>query len=101
MARIRAFPRSRGSASAARNVDHHASVCATMTTVVAATAFGGPECLAVLDLPVGQPGPGQVLLDVRAAGVNPADWKSYSGLWGADPAKLPIRLGYEAAGVVV
>jgi len=32
--------------------------------------------------------------------VNPADWKSYSGAWGADPAKLPIRLGFEAAGVV-
>src|SRR5207248_1452382 len=36
----------------------------------------------------------------RAAGVNPVDVKSYSGAFGADPARLPIRLGAEAAGVV-
>jgi NADPH:quinone reductase-like Zn-dependent oxidoreductase len=32
--------------------------------------------------------------------VNPIDWKIYSGARGADPASLPIRLGFEAAGVV-
>lgn len=37
---------------------------------------------------------------VRAAGVNPIDWKLYSGLMGTDPASLPMRLGSEAAGVV-
>jgi NADPH2:quinone reductase len=36
----------------------------------------------------------------RAAGVNPADYKLYHGLFGKDPSKLPLRLGYEAAGVV-
>lgn len=55
----------------------------------------------MVDVDPGVPGPGEVLLEVRAAGVNPADWKAYSGAWGTDPAKLPIRLGHEAAGVVV
>ncbi len=72
-----------------------------MTRAVVATAFGGPEVLDVIRVTPGPPGPGEVLLDVRAAGVNPADWKQYSGAWGTDPAQLPIRLGHEAAGVVV
>jgi NADPH:quinone reductase-like Zn-dependent oxidoreductase len=71
-----------------------------MTRVVVATAFGGPEVLAVVEQEVGPPGPGEALLDVRAAGVNPADWKSYTGAFGRDPGRLPLRLGYEAAGVV-
>jgi NADPH:quinone reductase-like Zn-dependent oxidoreductase len=69
--------------------------------VVVATAFGGPEVLSVVERPTGSPGPGQVLLEVRAAGVNPADWKGYTGAFGTDPAKLPMRLGFEAAGVVL
>jgi NADPH:quinone reductase-like Zn-dependent oxidoreductase len=71
-----------------------------MSRVVVATAFGGPEVLSVVEQPTGSPGPGEALLDVRAAGVNPADWKSYTGAFGTDPARLPLRLGFEAAGVV-
>jgi NADPH:quinone reductase-like Zn-dependent oxidoreductase len=71
-----------------------------MSAVVVATAFGGPEVLAVIDEPVGSPGPGEVRIEVRAAGTNPADYKSYSGVFGTDPAKLPLRLGYEVSGVV-
>ncbi len=71
-----------------------------MSRVVVATGFGGPEVLSVVDQPAGTPGPGEALLEVRAAGVNPADWKFASGAFGADPAKLPLRLGFEAAGVV-
>ena len=71
-----------------------------MSAVVVATAFGGPEVLSVVDQPAGEPGPGQALIQVRAAGVNPVDWKQYSGLMGADPARLPMRLGAEASGVV-
>jgi NADPH:quinone reductase-like Zn-dependent oxidoreductase len=67
---------------------------------VVATAYGGPEVLDIIEAPVGEPGPGEVLLEVRAAGVNPADWKRYSGQWGEDPAQLPMRLGFEASGVV-
>ncbi|WP_222264193.1 quinone oxidoreductase family protein [Modestobacter marinus] len=71
-----------------------------MSRVVVATAFGGPEVLSVIEEPPADPGPGEVLLEVRAAGVNPADWKTYAGAYGTDPAKLPLRLGFEAAGVV-
>jgi NADPH:quinone reductase len=71
-----------------------------MSRVVVATAFGGPEVLSVVEQPAGTPGPGEVLLEVRAAGVNPADWKGYTGAFGTDPAKLPLRLGFEASGVV-
>jgi NADPH:quinone reductase-like Zn-dependent oxidoreductase len=67
---------------------------------VIAAAYGGPEVLSVVDEPTPEPGPAEVRIEVRAAGVNPVDAKSYSGAFGADPARLPIRLGAEAAGVV-
>lgn len=44
--------------------------------------------------------PGQVLLDVCAAGTNPIDYKLYSGAMGDDPAALPMPVGMEVAGVV-
>lgn len=66
-----------------------------------ATAFGGPEVLSVVDEPTAEPGAGDVLLDVRAAGVNPVDWKLYSGRFGTDHSMLPLRLGFEATGVVL
>ncbi|MFD3499425.1 zinc-binding alcohol dehydrogenase family protein [Streptomyces sp. NPDC058678] len=71
-----------------------------MSEVVVAGAYGGPEVLSVIDVTVPEPGPGQVRIAVRAAGVNPFDQKVYSGAFGTDPANLPLRLGAEAAGVV-
>jgi NADPH:quinone reductase-like Zn-dependent oxidoreductase len=71
-----------------------------MSAVVVATDFGGPEVLAVIDEPNPEPGPHEVRLAVRAVGVNPVDYKSYSGAYGTDPALLPKRLGSEASGVV-
>lgn len=71
-----------------------------MSAVVVATAFGGPEVLSVIDEPVRAPGPGEVQLAVRAIGVNPVDYKLYSGTMGADASTLPLHLGFEAAGVV-
>jgi NADPH:quinone reductase len=71
-----------------------------MPAVVVAAGYGGPEMLKVIDEPTGDPGPGQARLAVRAAGVNPIDCKAYSGAFGTDPGRLPIRLGSEAAGVV-
>ncbi|HEY3702112.1 MAG TPA: NADP-dependent oxidoreductase [Acidimicrobiales bacterium] len=71
-----------------------------VTATVVAPAFGGPEVLALVDEPIRDPGPGEVVLQVRAAGTNPVDYKMYSGSFGRDPAQLPIRLGLEAAGVV-
>ncbi|MGH9101366.1 MAG: quinone oxidoreductase family protein [Acidimicrobiales bacterium] len=72
-----------------------------MAATVVATSFGGPEALSVVDIPVAAPGPGQALLSVRAAATNPVDRKRYSGALVSDPAQLPMRLGSEAAGVVV
>ena len=40
-----------------------------------APRFGGPEVLALVEFDVAAPGPGEVTIDVRAAGVNPADYK--------------------------
>jgi NADPH:quinone reductase len=71
-----------------------------MSAVAVATAFGGPEVLSVVDEPAPDPGRGEVRIEVRAAGVNAIDHKRYSGQMGADPASLPMRLGFEAAGVV-
>jgi NADPH:quinone reductase len=71
-----------------------------MTRAVAATAYGGPEVLSVIETPVGAPGPDEVLISVRAAGTNPIDYKLYSGSVGQDPARLPMRVGSEAAGMV-
>jgi NADPH:quinone reductase-like Zn-dependent oxidoreductase len=59
--------------------------------------FGGPEVLEIVDLPDPHPGPGQVRIAVRAAGVNPSDWKKRKGLMDEE---LPQTMGYEAAGIV-
>jgi NADPH:quinone reductase-like Zn-dependent oxidoreductase len=61
------------------------------------TQFGGPEVLKLVELPDPEPGPGQIRLAVRAAGINPIDWKVRSGAMGGD---LPRRTGQEVAGVV-
>ncbi|MED7949476.1 NADP-dependent oxidoreductase [Kitasatospora sp. NPDC058201] len=61
--------------------------------------YGGPEKQEFLDRPVLEPGPGQLGIAVRAAGVNPVDWKVRRGLLGRD-RELPAVMGQEAAGVV-
>ncbi|MCC6272616.1 MAG: NADP-dependent oxidoreductase [Deltaproteobacteria bacterium] len=63
--------------------------------------FGGREVLEILELPKPQPGPHEVLVQIRAAGVNPVDWKIREGLLeGRLPHAFPIVLGWDAAGVV-
>ncbi|RCH67421.1 NADP-dependent oxidoreductase [Streptomyces sp. SDr-06] len=59
--------------------------------------FGGPEVLEMIELPDPRPGPGQVRIAVRAAGVNASDWKKRQGLMDRE---LPQTMGYEAAGVI-
>ncbi|MCW2729349.1 MAG: alcohol dehydrogenase [Mycobacterium sp.] len=71
-----------------------------MTRTVVAEGYGGPEVLALQDIQLPAPSQGQVLVDVRAAGTNPIDYKLYSGEMGRDPAKLPMPVGMEVAGVV-
>jgi NADPH:quinone reductase len=70
-------------------------------SAVVATAYGGPEVLALIDLELGEPKRGEVLVQVRAAATNPIDFKLYSGSMGSDPSRLPMRLGFESAGVVL
>lgn len=70
-----------------------------MTRQVVARAFGGPEELEVIEVPTPAPGRGQVRISVRAVGVNPYDWKQYSGTTGLDPANL-TSFGSELSGVV-
>jgi NADPH2:quinone reductase len=67
---------------------------------VVAPRYGGPEVLETIEVEVPQAGPGQVTIEVRAVGVNPTDYKGFSGRMSSDPAALPIRPGYEVAGVV-
>jgi NADPH:quinone reductase-like Zn-dependent oxidoreductase len=65
------------------------------------TEYGGPEVLRVGEVDEPHPGPGQVRIAVRAAGVNPIDWKARSGmLREVMPVSFPVVDGREAAGVV-
>ncbi|GAB0105008.1 NADP-dependent oxidoreductase [Nocardia sp. JMUB6875] len=56
--------------------------------------------MSLIEVEVPEPGPGEVTVAVRAAGVNPFDYKVYSGAFGTDPSKLPLRIGLEVSGVV-
>ncbi len=65
------------------------------------TEYGGPDNQEFQDLPVPTPGPSELLVEVRAAGVNPVDWKIRSGyLREFQPREMPAVLGSEVAGVV-
>jgi NADPH:quinone reductase-like Zn-dependent oxidoreductase len=64
-------------------------------------AYGGPEVLEWAEAPEPHAGPGQVRVAVRAASVNPIDWKVLTGmLSGGEPMTGTGYLGYDAAGVV-
>ncbi|MDD7966994.1 NADP-dependent oxidoreductase [Actinomycetospora lemnae] len=59
---------------------------------------GGPDQQAFLDVPVPEPGPGELLVRVRTAGVNPGDWRLRNGEYGHTGSAV---LGREVAGTVV
>ncbi len=61
--------------------------------------FGGPEVMRVEEVPDLQPGPDQVVVRVKAAGVNPVDAYIRTGTYARTPA-LPYTPGIDAAGVV-
>jgi NADPH:quinone reductase-like Zn-dependent oxidoreductase len=61
--------------------------------------FGGPEVLEIVDLPDPHPGPGQIRIAVRAAGINATEWKLRKGLLSFG-AGLPQTTGRDVAGVV-
>jgi NADPH2:quinone reductase len=68
-----------------------------MTTAIRIHAPGGPEALQVDDVPTPTAGPGQLLVETAAVGVNYIDTYHRSGMY---PLELPATLGVEAAGVV-
>jgi NADPH:quinone reductase-like Zn-dependent oxidoreductase len=60
--------------------------------------LGGPDVLAVEEVPTPEPGPTEVLVRVAAAGVNPVDWKTRSG--GGFLGEPPFTVGWDVAGTV-
>lgn len=63
--------------------------------------FGGPDVLRLTDAEEPHAGPGRIRIAVRAAGVNPVDWRIREGQkLGAHPIELPSGVGLDAAGVV-
>ena len=63
------------------------------------TRPGGPEVLQPVDLPVTEPGPGELRVRVRACGVGATDLTMLTGTYAFAP-KLPLVGGYEIAGIV-
>ncbi|MFJ8713060.1 NADP-dependent oxidoreductase [Streptomyces violaceus] len=63
--------------------------------------YGGPDVLQLVDAEEPHAGPGQIRIAVRAAGVNPVDWRVREGqVLGAHPIELPSGVGLDASGVV-
>ncbi|MFJ2276361.1 NADP-dependent oxidoreductase [Streptomyces sp. NPDC087866] len=63
--------------------------------------FGGPDVLRLIDAEEPHAGPGRIRIAVRAAGVNPVDWRVREGqVLGAHPTVLPSGVGLDAAGIV-
>ncbi|WP_103501945.1 NADP-dependent oxidoreductase [Streptomyces sp. SM14] len=63
--------------------------------------YGGPEQLKLEEVPDPKLGPGEVLIRVKAAGINPVDWKlATGGLDEAMPTYFPVTPGWDVAGVV-
>jgi NADPH2:quinone reductase len=71
-----------------------------MARAVVFDEIGGPEVLKIIDIPVTDPGPGQVRVKVEAFGINRADQMMRSGVYAYLPQFPHARLGVEAAGVV-
>lgn len=66
---------------------------------VTMSAFGGPEVLQISDLPVPEPGPGEVLVRTSAVGVNRADLLQRQGHYPPPKGESEV-LGLEASGVI-
>lgn len=63
--------------------------------------FGGPDVLHLIDAEEPHAGPGRIRVAVRAAGVNPVDWRIREGQFQqVHPIELPAGVGQDAAGVV-
>lgn len=77
------------------------AMAAETMRAMAYSRYGGNEVLELMDLPMPKVGPGEVLVRVRSAAVNPVDWKIMAG--GLDAlmtSVFPIVPGWDVAGVV-
>ncbi len=72
---------------------------ATMRTAILRD-YTGPQALELVERPVPQPGPGEVLVKITAAPINPSDQMFLEGRYGLKRA-LPTPVGFEGAGIVV
>lgn len=64
--------------------------------------FGGIDKLTLVDTPIPKVGEGEVLIQIKAIGINPVDWKIREGkLKDRLPHQFPLTLGWDLAGVVI
>jgi NADPH:quinone reductase-like Zn-dependent oxidoreductase len=71
-----------------------------MATTVVFHEYGGPEVLRLEELPVAEPGPGELRIRVQAVGLNRAESLFRSGIYIEQARSFPARLGAESSGVV-
>src|SRR4051794_16546355 len=69
-----------------------------MARMWVAEDFGDLDVFAEIDVEVPAPGPGEVTVEIRAAGMNPADYKHVARA--GDRSALPLPIGYELSGVL-
>lgn len=65
-----------------------------------AEGFGGLEQLRLVEVEVPAPGAGEVTIQVKAAGMNPADYKHIAGARNPDVRESALPIGYEVAGML-
>jgi len=68
-----------------------------MVKAVQIESFGGPEVMQLIDVAVGDPGPGEARVRHHAIGLNYIDIYQRAGIY---PGALPFRMGMEASGVI-
>jgi NADPH:quinone reductase-like Zn-dependent oxidoreductase len=72
-----------------------------MAKAIQYTEFGGPEVLTLNEIPDPEPGPGQVVIRVEAAGVNPIDWKLRERIRPSADITKPRGTGTDGAGHIL
>ncbi|MCL3836464.1 quinone oxidoreductase family protein [Aeromicrobium duanguangcaii] len=72
-----------------------------MARYVTYSRTGGPEVLELHEGPDPTPGDGHVVVEIRAAGVNPIDTKLRAGIRPSPPFTEPRRVGFDGSGVIV